>query len=184
MRRHGRGPATGEGEQSETQKIGDLFASFMDEQRVEELGHTPILPLLAEIDALTDLPGLATFLGSFERRGGSGLFGSYVDTDARNSDRYVVNVLQGGIGLPDESYYREEKYAEIREKYVAYLEHMLTLAERPDPAGTAAQVLALETRLAQGHWERAETRDVIKTYNLTTLEELRSTVPSFDFTPG
>ncbi len=158
----------------EARKIGDLFASFMDEERVEQLGHTPILPLLEEIDALTDLAGLAAFLGSFERRGGSGLFGSYVDTDARNSDRYVVNVVQGGIGLPDESYYRDEKFAEIREKYVAYLGRMLTLAERPDPEGTAARVLELETRLAKGHWERAETRDVIKTYNLMTIDELRA----------
>ena len=167
--------------QSEAGKIGDLFASFMDEERVEELGHTPILPLLEQIDALTDLAGLADFLGSFERRGGGGLFGSYVDTDDRNSDRYVVNVLQGGIGLPDESYYREEKFAEIREKYLAYLVRILTLAERPDPEGTAARVLALETRLAKGHWERAETRDVLKTYNLTSLEDLKATLPSFDF---
>ncbi len=153
----------------------------MDEDRIEELGHTPILPLLEQIDAIADLPGLATFLGTFERRGGGGFFGSFVDSDDRNSDRYVVNVLQGGIGLPDETYYREDKFAEIREKYVAYLERILTLAERPDPAGTAAKVLALETRLAKGHWERAETRDVIKTYNLTTLEDLKATVPSFDF---
>ena len=124
---------------------------------------------------------LATFLGAFERRGGSGFFGSYVDSDDRNSDRYIVNVLQGGIGLPDESYYREEKFAEIREKYLAYLARILTLAERPDPEGTAALVVALETRLAKGHWERAETRDVIKTYNLTPLDELKATLPSFDF---
>ena len=165
----------------EARKIGDLYASFMDEDRVEALGHTPILPLLEQIDGITDLPGLAAFLGSFERRGGGGLFGSYVDSDDRNSERYVVNVLQGGIGLPDETYYREEKFAEIREKYVAYLERILTLADRPDPAGTAARVVALETRLAQGHWERAATRDVLKTYNLKTLTDLRSTLPSFDF---
>jgi putative endopeptidase len=165
----------------EARKIGDLFASFMDEERIERLGHTPILPLLEQIDAITDVPSLGAFLGYFERRGGSGLFGSFVDSDDRNSERYVVNVVQGGIGLPDESYYREEKFAEIREKYSTYLSRILTLAERPDPEGTAARVLALETRLAKGHWERAETRDVIKTYNLTTIEELKATVPSFDF---
>ena len=165
----------------EARKIGDLFASFMDEERVEQLGHTPILPLLEQIDGLQEVSQLGAFLGFFERRGGGGLFGSFVDSDDRNSERYIVNVLQGGIGLPDESYYREEKFAEIREKYLAYLTRMLTLAERPDPEATAARVLALETRLAKGHWERAETRDVIKTYNLTTLEELKATVPSFDF---
>jgi endothelin-converting enzyme/putative endopeptidase len=165
----------------EARKIGDLYASFMDEERVEELGHTPILPLLEQIDGLTDLRSLATFLGEFERRGGGGLFGSFVDTDDRASDRYIVNVLQGGIGLPDETYYREDKFAEIRAKYHAYLARILTLAEQPDPEDTATRVVALETRLAKGHWERAETRDVIKTYNLTTLDELRATEPSFDF---
>src|SRR3954467_8085664 len=175
------GAAAGEVEGPEAKKIGDLFGSFMDEERVEALGHTPILPLLEQIEGITDLAELATFLGAFERRGGSGFFGSYVDSDDRNSDRYIVNVLQGGIGLPDESYYREEKFAEIREKYLAYLTRILTLAERPDPEGTAARVLALETRLAKGHWERAETRDVIKTYNLVKVDELKATVPSFDF---
>jgi putative endopeptidase len=165
----------------EARKIGDLFASFMDEERIEQLGHTPILPLLERIDALSDVAELGDFLGFFERRGGGGLFGSFIDSDDRNSERYVVNVTQGGIGLPDESYYREEKFAEIREKYLAYLSRILVLAERPDPEGTAARVLALETRLAKGHWERAETRDVIKTYNLTTIEDLRATLPSFDF---
>ena len=97
----------------EARKIGDLYRSFREEDRIEELGHTPIVPLLEEVDGLRDLGDLARFLGSFERRGGGGLFGSYVNTDDRDSDRYVVNLLQGGIGLPDESYYREEKFAEI-----------------------------------------------------------------------
>ena len=109
------------------------------------------------------------------------MFGSYVSTDDKNSERYVFNILQGGTGLPDESYYREEKFAEIREKYVAYLERILELAERPDPTGTAARVMALETRLAQGHWKREETREVLRTYNLTSGEELRAMLPSFDF---
>ncbi|SDS73581.1 endothelin-converting enzyme [Nocardioides scoriae] len=174
--------AQGRVEGEEARKIGDLYASFMDEERIEELGHSPIVPLLEQIDAITDLPGLAAFLGSFERRGGGGLFGSYVDSDDRDSDRYLVQLGQGGIGLPDESYYRDEKYAEIRDKYLAYLRTLLTLAELPDAEATAARVLALETRIAEGHWERAATRDVIKTYNLRTLAELEATVPSFDFT--
>ncbi len=173
--------ADGSVEGDEAQKIGDLFASFMDEDRIEKLGHSPILPLLEEIDGLTDLASLAQFLGSFERRGGSGLFRSYVNTDDTNSERYVFNVLQGGIGLPDEAYYREEKFAETREKYTAYLERLLELAERPDPAGTAARVMALETRLAQGHWKREETREVLKTYNLVAVDDLRAMLPSFDF---
>jgi endothelin-converting enzyme/putative endopeptidase len=162
-------------------KIGRLYNSFMDEARAEELGHTPVQPVLDAIDALTGTEEIAGFLGDFERRGGGGFFGSYVNTDDRDSDRYILNVTQGGIGLPDESYYREDKYAEIRAKYVDYLERILALAQRSDARGTAERVLALETRLAQGHWERAKTRDVIKTYNLKSYDELGALLPSFDW---
>ncbi len=173
-------PTSSSGDAEDRRKVGALFASFMDEDRVEQLGARPLQPVFAAIDALREKSELGAFLGDFERHGGSGLFGSYVDTDDRNSDRYIVNLSQGGLGLPDESYYREDKFAEIRNKYVDYLERILGLAGRPDPRTTAETVLALETRIAQGHWERAETRDVIKTYNLTPLAELRTTLPSFD----
>ncbi|MDQ6686589.1 MAG: peptidase M13, partial [Actinomycetota bacterium] len=172
--------ANGEISGPDATKIGDLYASFMDEARVEELGWEPVRPWLSRIDALRDPTELAGFLGELERVGGPGLFGSYVDTDDRNSDRYLLNLVQGGLGLPDESYYREDKFAEIRAKYLDYLEKLLTLAERPDARAAAEMVLALETRLAKGHWERAETRDVIKTYNLTGVEKLRALLPSFD----
>ncbi|WP_295657634.1 M13 family metallopeptidase [uncultured Nocardioides sp.] len=173
--------AAGEAASAEARKIGDLYASFMDTATVDELGTRPVRPLIEAVDGLRDIRDLAAFLGRFERVGGSGLFGSYVDTDARKSDRYLFNLVQGGIGLPDESYYRDEKFAEIREKYLAYLTRLLELADRPDAGQTAQQVLELETRLAKGHWERAETRDVQKTYNLMTLEELKQLAPAFDW---
>ncbi|MEU6388440.1 M13-type metalloendopeptidase [Streptomyces sp. NPDC046939] len=168
-------------EPDEARKIADLYASFMDEDAVEARGLDPLRPLLAEVAALRDTRELAAFVGRFERIGGSGLFGSYIDTDDRDSDRYLYNILQGGLGLPDESYYRDEKFAETREKYQGYLTELLTLAEHADPASAARTVLALETRLASGHWERAETRDVQKTYNLTTFDELTALAPEFDW---
>ncbi|MFL6023166.1 MAG: peptidase M13, partial [Marmoricola sp.] len=166
---------------ADAKKIGDLFASFMDEARVEELGASPIEATLASIENVHSLLDLAAFLGDYERAGGGGVFGSYIDSDDRDSDRYLVNITQGGIGLPDESYYREDKFEEIRTKYVDYLETILTLAGRPTPRETAETVFALEKRIAEGHWERAETRDVIKSYNLTPVAELKATLPSFDF---
>jgi endothelin-converting enzyme/putative endopeptidase len=172
--------ASGEITGEDATKVGDLFASFMDEDKVELLGAKPLEPMLDSIKTLTHKRELGAFLGAFERSGGGGLFGSFVDTDDRNSDRYVVNVTQGGIGLPDESYYRDEKFAEIRTKYVDYLEKILTLADQPDARATAEKVMALETEIAKGHWERADTRDVIKTYNLTPLENLKASLPSFD----
>ena len=84
--------------------------------------------------------------------------------------------MQSGIGLPDESYYREDKFADIRAAYVAHVEKVFALGGWADPAGAAQQVMDVETRLAQGHWERSETRDVLKAYNLTPLADLRALV--------
>ena len=117
----------------------------------------------------------------FERIGGPGLFGSYITPDRGDASKNIVYLAQGGLGLPDESYYREDKFAEIREKYLAYLTTLLTLSEHDDPAGAAARVLAYESRLAEGHWEAAETRDVQKTTNHLSLEELRELCPAFDW---
>src|SRR4051794_24135890 len=162
-------------------RIACLYASFMDEQAVETRGFEPIRPLLDAVESLRDVRDLAAFLGEFEQIGGSGAFGVYIDVDGKNSDRSLVNLVQGGLGLPDESYYHDEKFAEIREKYVAFLTRMFELVERPDAAAAATTVMAVETRLSQGHWERAETRDVQKTYNLLTLDELHALCPAFDW---
>jgi endothelin-converting enzyme/putative endopeptidase len=173
--------AAGEDVDEDARKIGDLFASFMDTDTVDARGAEPVQPLVAAAQGLRDVRDLAAFLGEFERRGGHGIFGSYVDTDSKNSDRYLFNLVQGGLGLPDESYYRDDKFAEVREKYVGYLTRLFTLGGHADAEGAAATVLAIDTRLAAGHWERAETRDVQKTYNLMTKAELVELCPAFDW---
>jgi len=165
----------------EGSRIGDLYASFMDTAAVDAAGVEPIKPLVAAVEGLRDVADLAAFLGEFERIGGHGLFGGYVNTDDKDSARYIFNLLQGGLGLPDESYYRDEKYAEIRTKYVAYLTALFGLGGVADAAAAAETVLAIDTRIAAGHWERAETRDRQKTYNLMTLAQLRELAPAFDW---
>ena len=178
----------GEADDDETRKIADLYASFMDTDRIEELGTAPLVDLLTWADEAVDVASLSRVLGRAERAGSGGLFGSYVNTDAKDSDRYLFHIGQGGLGLPDESYYREEKFAETRTAYEAYLTAMFDLAGLDDaaadgrtPAERAAAVLAVETRLAQGHWERAETRDIQRTYNLRSRAELGELCPAFDF---
>ncbi|MDF1604586.1 M13-type metalloendopeptidase [Nocardioides sp. YIM 152315] len=173
--------AAGDDVDEDARKIGDLFHSFMDTETIAAKGLAPVRPLLKAVAGLRDVRDLAAFLGEFERAGGHGLFGSYVDTDSKNSDRYLFNLVQGGLGLPDESYYRDEKFAEVREKYVAYLTRLFTLAGHASPEAAAATVLEIDTRLAAGHWERAETREVQKTYNLRTKAELAEICPSFDW---
>src|SRR4051794_20355985 len=165
----------------DARKIGALFGSFMDTAAIERKGLEPARPLIDAVASLRDVRDLAAFLGEFERIGGHGLFGSYVNTDNKNPDRYLFNLVQGGLGLPDESYYTDDKFAEVREKYVAYLTRLFTLGEHADPATAATIVLDIDTRLAAGHWERAETRDVQKTYNLMTRAELVELCPSFDW---
>ncbi|GAB4008696.1 M13 family metallopeptidase [Nocardioides ultimimeridianus] len=169
------------GASEDARKIADLFNSFMDTDRIEAAGVAPAQPLVDAVQGLRDVRDLAAYLGEFERVGGHGLFGSYVDTDDRQSDRYLFHLGQGGLGLPDESYYRDDRFAEIRTAYVDYLTKLLTLGKHPDPAGAASRILELDTLLAKGHWERAETRDVQKTYNLRTLAELTELCPSFDW---
>jgi endothelin-converting enzyme/putative endopeptidase len=165
----------------DARKIGDLFYAFMDTDTINRKGIEPVRPLIAAVAGLRDVRDLAAFLGEFERIGGHGLFGSYVTTDSKDSDRYLFNLVQGGLGLPDESYYVDDKFAEIREKYAAYLTRLFTLADHPDAASAASTVLAIDTRIAAGHWERSETRDVQKTYNLMTKADLVELCPSFDW---
>lgn len=175
------GQSEGAANAEDAAKIAALFSSFMDTEAIAARGIDPIRPLLERADAVTDLSGLARFLGEFERIGGGGAFGSYVDTDAKQSDRYLVNLTQGGLGLPDESYYHEEKFAEIREAYVAYLTKLFELAGRDQAAEWAAGVLELETRIADGHWDRVATRDVQKTYNLMSRAGLDALAPAFEW---
>jgi putative endopeptidase len=165
----------------EQRKIAALYTSFMDEEAIAARGLEPAMPMLDAVSALRDVRDLAAFLGEFERNGGVGLFGSYVSTDARDSDRSLLHVYQGGLGLPDESYYRDERFAEVRDKYVAYLARILGLAGHATPDRAAARILEIDTLLAKGHWERAETRDVQKTYNLMAADELRALAPAFDW---
>jgi putative endopeptidase len=175
--------AAGLSPDGDRRKIGDLFASFMDEDRVEELGHGPLAGDLAAIASVRDLPGLAELVGRFQREDLGGVVECYVNTDDRRSDRYIVNLVQGGLGLPDEAYYREDGFAELRAKYVSHVGAMLRLIGRsPQEAQDEAErLLALETRLAASHWDNVRSRDVLATYNLMTLGELRAAAPAFDW---
>jgi putative endopeptidase len=165
---------------TEQRKIGDLYASYMDEERIESLGATPLEPLLAEVAAVDSVAKLLSTLGKLERGGTSGFFQLFVDNDPGNPERYLVFLEQAGLGLPDESYYREEKFAEIREKYVGYLERILGLAGLDNPAQRAGRVFALESDLASKHWDNVRTRDSEATYNLTTWDGLTALAAGVD----
>jgi len=164
---------------SDERRIGDLYASFMDEETVERLGAAPLEPALAIVDAVSDLPSLGRALGQLSRLGVTGAFASYVNTDAGQSDRYLLHLTQAGLGLPDESYYREEQFADIRAAYREHLVRMLTLMGRPEPERAADEVISVETRLAGEHWDRVAARDAVRSYNRLDRGQLEEAAPRF-----
>jgi putative endopeptidase len=157
---------------TEERKFGDLYTSFLDEKRVEELGAEPIRPLLEQVQHGTSVPEFLRVLARLERGGLSGIFQLFVDNDPGNPERYLVFLEQAGLGLPDESYYREEKFESVRTEYRAFLEKMFTLAGVDAAAERAQRVFELETELASHHWDNVRSRDSSATYNLRSWAEV------------
>ncbi len=166
---------------SEIRKVGDLFGSFMDEEKVEKLGFDPIRDDLKKIEAISDKSEFLRDLARLQRSGLSGPAALFISTDAKQSDRYIVYMNQSGLGLPDESYYRDEKFQKVRDAYVAHIEKMFKLIGAKDPKADAATVMAVETRLAKGHWDRVRSRDATKSYNKFTASELETLAPNVDW---
>jgi putative endopeptidase len=169
---------------TDLQRIGDLYASFLDEEAVEQRG---LAPLLAELESITSAPdraALAQVIGSLQRTGVGGGVGLYVDTDSKNSSRYLLHLSQSGIGLPDESYYRDEQHAAILAAYPRHIAAMFALVfggSSDDHAETAARIVALEAKLAAGHWDVVKRRDADLTYNLRRFADLPVEAPGFDW---
>ncbi|WP_404383861.1 peptidase M13 [Knoellia locipacati] len=165
-------------------KVGDLYSSFMDEARIEELGAAPLAPFLAEIDAVSGPGDVLAALGRFLRAGVDGLVHPIVNTDDRDSTRYVVYLEQAGIGLPDEAYYRDPQHAAIRAAYPGHVTRMLTLTGvyAGDSASAAAdRIVDLETRIAASHWDQVANRDAVKTYTLVDRQGLEELTPGVDW---
>ncbi len=169
---------------SDAQKIGDFYDSFMNEARVNELGITPLRGELARIDGLRTKADLARYFARMYKLNLTNPIVGYVDADAQQPSVDTLYLYQGGLGLPDRDYYfkAEPEIVAYREQYVAFLTTMLTLAGQSTPAASAADILALETRLAGAHWTRVESRDAVKTYNRRSLAQLAQESPGFDWT--
>ncbi len=175
---------------TDARKIGDLYTSFMDTDAVAAAGLTPIAGELAAIHEVADRSAFAGLLGRLQRTGVGGAVGVYVDTDDKDSSRYLAHATQSGIGLPDESYYRQDEYADIRTEYIAHIGRVFALAAAdsrvaavlPADLDTVGQrVFELERKLAAGHWDVVRRRDAERSYNLTTFDALVAAHPEFDW---
>ncbi len=175
------GAATG----TDEQRIGDLYASFLDEETVERVGLQPLHDEVTAIDNAADRDALAAAIGALQRTGMGGGVGLYVDTDSKDSTRYLMHFSQSGIGLPDESYFREERHAAVLAAYPGHIARMFSLVfggDSTDHADVAARIVALEAKLAAAHWDVVKRRDPELTYNLRTFAELQTEGSRFDWT--
>jgi predicted metalloendopeptidase len=166
---------------SERQKIGDLYNSFMDEAKIEQLGITPLEPKLAAIDAVKSKEDLLALLADFDKTGVGGPFGCGVDIDAKHSDQHIMELSQAGLGLPDRDYYSDPKFKSKLKAYQAYITTLLTLAKFEHPEKSAAEIVALESELAKIQWSKVELRNVDKTYNKMGFDELEKLSPGIDW---
>jgi putative endopeptidase len=166
-----------------SQQIGDLYACFLDEAKANQLGAAPIKADLKQVADLKTIGEATKLLGEFERTGTSGIFGMYVDNDPNDPTRYQVNLYQGGLGLPDEAYYREDKHKQILEAYRVHVGKMFALAgwDKEKSEAAAKNVVDLETTLASKHWDNVATRDADKTNNPTKFADLQKLTPTFDW---
>ena len=165
----------------EATKIADIYKSFMDAAAVNAKGGSPIAAELAQVDSISGLTDFISILSKLEAKGTSGIFGTFIYADMKDASTNILYLQQGGISLPDEAYYREEKYADIRTAYVAHIEAMFALAGVSDPAGNAAKVMALETSIASHHWDQVKDRDATLTYNKMNRTEVKALMPAFDW---
>lgn len=157
-----------------------IYAAMMDTDTINEAGIAPISPLLEQIAAAQDKQQLSKLMGKLDRNAIGGLFGGYVNNDARDSETYVFYFVQVGLGLPDESYYRDETYQPVLDKYAGMLADLARAANLSGDANTtASQIIEFEKNLASHHLSVVDRRDVDKTYNAMTMEELVDSAPGF-----
>ncbi len=167
----------------DTQRVGDFYASFMDEATVESLGLKPLAGEFARIGAIRTPRDLAVAIGRLQRIGVAQPFAYFISIDKKNSNQYISYVYQRGIGMPDRDYYLSDdaNMKDTREKYRAYVRDLLAAAGDADAAATAENIITLEKRLAQVQWTRVQNRDAEKTYNKFTVAEAQSLLPGFDW---
>jgi putative endopeptidase len=163
--------------------IGNAYSSFMDQAAVEAKGLAPFEPWLNEVRGIKSRNALAKLYSDADQLGIDIPYRMFIGQDRKNSDQYALNVIQGGLGMPDRDYYlsADPKLSETRAKYLQHLTNLLALAGEANAAARAKAILDFETKIAQVHWTRAASRDANKTYNKMSLAGVAKTAPGFDF---
>lgn len=170
---------------SDARKISDLYASFMDITKIESLGLKPLESDFSKVSALNDKKQIPAFIAYLNLISVGAPFDIGVHQDNKDSTKYVLDVAQSGLGMPDRDYYLNNEDAKLKDtriKYLKHIEKMLELAGDKNATGSATAILALETELAKAQWTKVELRDPIKAYNKIELNNLETLTPGFDWT--
>jgi putative endopeptidase len=160
-------------------KVRAFYKAFMNTDRIEALGATPIGPELAAVRSAVNHAGVAALMGRTNTDFEGSIFGLSEDVDLKHVGHYAIYIGQAGLGMPDRDYYLKQSFAQQKAAYQAYVAKLLTLIAWPDPDANAAAVVAFETRVAQVSWTKVEQRDADKTYNPMTRAELEAYTPGF-----
>ena len=164
---------------SDEGKAATVYRAFMDDAAIEKLDASPLAPRLAAIRAASSREALAALMGKAPTGPGASFFGVRIGDDVKDPERYTLYLSQSGLGLPDREYYLRENFARQKAEYEKYVARLLTLAGWTTPDTHAAAIVAMETRIADAHWPRAESRNRDKTYNPMTWAELAAAAPGF-----
>ncbi|QJD90730.1 M13 family peptidase [Duganella dendranthematis] len=170
---------------TEAQRIGDFFASYMDEARLEQLRLTPLKADFDRVAALSDKKQIPALIAHFNRNGYTAPYGFGIHQDNKDSTKYVADLVQDGLSLPDRDYYlkkSDKKLADTLVKYEQHVARMLTLAGNANGAADAKAIVALETEIAKLQWTKVELRDPVKAYNKVPLDKLSKLAPGYDWT--
>lgn len=170
-------------EGTDEQKVGDLYRSFLDWDTRNARGTEPLQPEIDRINGIADYDDLAVYFAETVKRGLDAPFGLGQYADFKDPTTYMVYAAQSGLGLPDREYYLldDEKSVTIREQYAAHIEKMYALAGWPGGADAAKLIMALETRLANEHMRKEDTRDMVALYKKIPLDELDELMPKFNW---
>jgi putative endopeptidase len=167
---------------SEEQKIGDLYASYMNVQARDSIGIKPLTAEFKKIDAIRTQKDLVRYFAYVNKYGGKIPFNLGVETDLKNPKQYMLMTWQGGLGLPEREYYflNDAKSKDIRSKYVAHIEKMFALAGVAKGKEKASQIMALETRMASKHMKKEDTRNLGALYNKYAVKDAAALMPAVD----
>lgn len=168
---------------SNTQKLGDMYNSYMDEEKAEALGLEPLKAELQAINQIEDMSQVAQQMGKLFKLGVSSPFGFYVYPDLKNPTVSAMYLYQSGLTLPDRDYYskQEEKFVNFRGAAVQYMADLLSAAGREHAQDAAQALMKLETEIAAKHLSRVESRDAEKNYNKRSSDEVKSLLNGFDW---